>query len=75
MPALFFLVAWTPVAALGCRNRGLLALLIAVTSGLWALAAAIAGARGRLRGDPDASRWAISALVLAVPVVAMLVLA
>ena len=75
MPVLFLSVALTPVAMLGCRNRGLLALLVALASGLWALAAAIAAARRRARGDADAFWWVISSLVLTVPVVAMLVMA
>lgn len=41
MPAVFFSVAFTPVAVLGCRNRGLLALLVALASSLWALGAAV----------------------------------
>ncbi len=75
MPAVFFSVALSPVAFLGCRTRGLLAFLVALASGLWALAAAVAGARGRARGEPDAFWWAISSLVLTVPVVAMVAMA
>jgi hypothetical protein len=41
MPTLFLAVASTPVGVLGCRLRGLLALLIAFISGLAALGATI----------------------------------
>lgn len=75
MPAVFFSVAFTPVAVLGCRNRGLLALLVALASGCWALGAAVAGAKGRARGDANAFWWVISSIVLTIPVVAMLVMA
>lgn len=75
MPVVFFSVAFTPVAVLGCRNRGLLALLIALASGFWALGAAVAGVKGRARGDANSFWWVISSMVLTVPVVAMLVMA
>ncbi len=75
MSAAFLLVAFAPVGLLGCRTRGLLALLVALSSGLWSIDAAIAAVKGRVRGDADASWWAVSSLVLAAPVVAMLALA
>ena len=75
MSVAFFSVALTPVALLGCRNRGLLALLVASASGLWSISAAIAAVRRRARGDADAGWWAIRSLVLSAPVVAMLALA
>ena len=75
MSAVFFSVALTPVSVLGCRGRGLLALLIALTSGIWALGAAVTGVKKRARGEGDAFWWVISAMVLTIPVVAMLVMA
>jgi hypothetical protein len=75
MPAVFFCVAFTPVAFLGCRNRGLLALLVALGSGCWALSAAVAAVKRTARGDADAFWWVMSSLVLTIPVVAMLVMA
>lgn len=75
MPVIFFSVAFTPVAVLGCRNRGLLALLVALGSGFWAVGAAVAGAKASARGDAGAFWWIINSLVLTIPVVAMLVMA
>ena len=75
MTAVFFSVAFTPVAVLGCRSRGLFTLLLALASGLWALGAAVAGAKKRARGDADAFWWVISSMVLTIPVVAMLAMA
>lgn len=75
MPVVFFSVALSPVTMLGCRNRGLVALLVALASGVSAVAAAVAGARGRMRGDAEAFWWVVSSLVLTVPVVAMLAMA
>ena len=75
LPAAFFLVALSPVEVLGCRNRGLLALLIALLSGLSALGAAIISIRGRMRGKPHTMWWVGSALVLTVPVIAVIMMA
>ena len=74
-PAAFLLVASTPVEVLGCFNRGLTALAIATASMIGGLIFAIKGGLGSRRGDPQAHWWAISALILAIPPAAMLVLA
>ena len=79
LPALasvfFFAVASMPVDVLGCRNRGLLAVSIALAGALGSLGAAIMGLRGRIRRDPNSQWWVVSALVLAVPAVAVLFMA
>lgn len=74
-PAAFFLVASTPVEVLGCFNRGLMALAIAMASVICGLIFAVRGGLGKRRGDPQAHWWAISALILAIPPAALLVLA
>ncbi len=75
VPIFFFAVAATPVEVLGCRNRGLLAGMVALAGALGALGAAIMGTKGRIRRDPQASWWIISALVLAIPAVTILLTA
>jgi ABC-type amino acid transport system permease subunit len=75
MPAVFFRIATTPVEILGCRTRGLIALLIAFVSGLAALGTAMVSAKRRKRGDPSAIWWVASGLILAIPVVALIILA
>jgi hypothetical protein len=75
MPVLFFVVASTPVEVLGCLVRGVIALLIALISGLAALGAAIVGAKGRVRHDRNRIWWVMSTLILVIPVIAMIVLA
>jgi hypothetical protein len=75
VPLLFFAIALTPVDVLGCRNRGLLALLVSLISGFSAIGTAIVGLKGRIRGDSTAVWWILSTLVLTIPVVAMIVLA
>ena len=79
MPVLFFVVASTPVEVLGCFMRGLIAMLIALISGLAALGAAVigakGGAKGRVRHDRNRIWWVMSTLILVIPVIAMIVLA
>jgi len=75
MPAVFFAIALTPVEVLGCRTRGLIALLIALFSGLAALGAAIIGVKGRIRGDIYSIWWVASSMILTSPVIALIILA
>ena len=75
MAALFLIVASTPVEVLGCFVRGLIALLIALISGLAALVTVIIGLKGRLRHDKNSVWWVLSTLILMVPVIAMIILA
>ncbi len=79
MPILFFIVASMPVEVLGCVARGLIALLIALISGLAALGAAIVGAKGGVKGrtrhDRNSIWWVASTLILVMPVIAMIILA
>jgi hypothetical protein len=74
-PAAFLLVAFTPVEALGCFNRGLIALTIAMVSVIGGLIFAVKGGLGRRRGDSDARWWGVSALILAISPVALIILA
>jgi ATP/ADP translocase len=71
----FFIIATTPVEVLGCRTRGLIALLIALISGLSAFGTAIVGAKGRMRGDGDATWWVASSIILIIPVIALIIMA
>lgn len=75
VPALFFVVAATPVDVLGCRTRGLLAFVIALVGVLAGLGAAIMAVRGRLRNEPGTHWWIASALILAIPAAALIILA
>lgn len=75
MPVIFFVVAATPIEVMGCVRRGLIALLIAFISGLAALGSAIMGVRGRMRRDEHSVWWVVSSLILAIPVIALLILA
>ena len=74
-PLLFLVVATMPVDVLGCRNRGLLAVAVAFLSVLAGLISAVAGVRGRMKGDSSAHWWATSALILAVPALLLILLA
>lgn len=75
LPAAFFLVAFSPVQLLGCRNRGLLALLIAFVSVLAGLYAAIHAGNLRRRNDPQGTWWLVTALILAIAPIALFILA
>ena len=75
MPIVFFIIATTPVELLGCRTRGVIALLIALVSGLAALATAMRGAKGRMRGDAYGIWWVASSIILAIPVIALILMA
>ena len=75
MSIAFFAVAFTPVALLGCRNRGLLAFAIALVSGILSISAALRAIRGKLKGEQNAIWWIVTSLLMAVPVVAMLKMA
>jgi len=72
---LFCAVAATPVEALGCRNRGLLAFGIALASGLCGVGAALLAVKRAAQKRDDARLAALAAVVAAIPVVALLVLA
>jgi hypothetical protein len=74
-PLLFFAVAAMPVQTLGCRTRGLIAISIALVSVLAGLGAAIMAIKGRLQGGSHTHWWIGSALILAIPAVAILFLA
>jgi len=79
MPVLFFIIVLTPVEVLGCIVRGLIAMLIALISGLAAfvtvIIAAKGGAKGRVRHDRNSIWWVMSTLILVIPVIAMIILA
>jgi hypothetical protein len=75
LPALFFLVASTPVEVLGCFTRGLLALLIAFTGLIGGLAAAINAGKQKGARNPKATWWVVTALFLSIPAAALIFLA
>jgi len=75
MSVVFFLVALTPVEVLGCRTRGILAFLIALSSGMGALGAVIIALKKRIKGEDHSQWWIFSTLVLAIPVISLLTLA
>jgi len=75
MLLLFFAVALSPVGLLGCRTRGLLALVIALACGIAAVFSASKALKSRLRGGADSQWWMIATLILTIPVVAMIIMA
>jgi hypothetical protein len=75
MSVAFFTIAFTPIEVLGCRIRGLLALGVALLSGLAGVGTGVMGLKKRLRSEADSMWWMISTALLSIPVVGMIVLA
>jgi len=65
--AVFFFVVSLPVELLGCRNRGLIAVLIAIVAGITGIVAALKAIIDKIRGDSNSYLWITSALILAIP--------
>jgi hypothetical protein len=68
-------VAATPVELFGCRTRGLLALVIALVGVLAGLVTAIMAVKSRVRRDPLTNWRILFSLILAIPAIAVLVIA
>ena len=71
--AIFFAVAVMPVEILGCRNRGLIAVGIALAAGILGIVAAARAVLGKMRGDAGSSMWVASALIFAIPAIYVVV--
>ena len=74
IPLLFLAVATSPVGFLGCRNRGLIALSIAVISIVFAFIVSVNNLRNRMKGKPFNPNNLIRTLILAFPAVYILIL-
>ncbi len=72
---LFLLIVSTPVEVIGCRNRGFIAVTIALVSALSALGAVIRGLVERIRGDSTSIWWITSALILMLPALIVVIIA
>lgn len=74
MTVLFFINAAVPATVLGCANRGWVALGIAFCSGIAALVTVGIALKGRISGEPESHWWALSTVVLTIPLIALLIL-
>lgn len=63
----FFFVVSLPVELLGCRNRGLIAAVIAIVAGITGIGASMKAVVEKIRGDSNSYLWMVSALLLAIP--------
>jgi len=72
---LFLLIVSTPVEIIGCRNRGLIAVTIALLGALSALGAVIKGLMGRIRGDSSSIWWITSGLILMMSALIVVIIA
>ncbi len=73
--ALFLLIVSTPVEVIGCRNRGLIAVAMALVGALSALGAVIKGLMERIRGDSTSIWWITSGLILMTPALIVAIIA
>jgi hypothetical protein len=74
LSAAFFAVAFSPVAVLGCRLRGLLALSISLLCGIAGIGTAVTGLKKRIQGDQDSTWWMLTTALLTLPVVGMILM-
>jgi hypothetical protein len=72
---IFFAIAMLPVELIGCRNRGLIAAVVALAAGLAGICAAVKALVGKIRGDSNSSLWMLSALIFAVPAIYIVIIA
>ena len=75
MPVVFFIIATTPVEVLGCRTRGIIALLIALISGLAAIGTANMGTKVMMRGEKYTLWWVATSIILVIPLIALVIMA
>ena len=75
VPAIFFVIASIPVEVIGCRNRGIIAALLAIAAGIVGIVAAVKAIIIKARGDSNSVFWMASALILALPLIFILLIA
>jgi hypothetical protein len=63
---------YTPLTAISCRDRGLLALAVLAISSVAAFVTVGVGTARQRRGDPGAGWWALSTAILIVPLALVL---
>jgi len=74
LPAIFFIVAFSPEELLGCYTRGLTAVLIAILSELIGLGIIIKGLVKRITGETNIL-FVICGLILSIPAIYIAVIA
>lgn len=66
-PILIVGLYFTPIALVGCVNRGLMAVAVVLISAVAAFVAVGMAFRLRLKNDPSSIWWVISSLILTLP--------
>ncbi len=66
-PVLIVALYFTPVAVFGCRNRGLIAVSIALISAVAAFVSIGMAFSTRIKHDPISKWWILSAAILTLP--------
>jgi hypothetical protein len=63
---------FTPVGAIGCVNRGLAAMAVAIGAGVAAVVCGWKASRAGRKGERSAGWWLASTLVLLLPIVLLI---
>ena len=71
-PILIVGLYFTPVALVGCLNRGVMAVAVVLVSAIAALVTVGMAFRLRLKNDPSSGWWIIFGLILTLPLVLIL---
>ncbi len=75
MPTAFLTIAAMSVDVLGCRMRGLVAVILALSSAVAALVTTIIDAKLKVQGKKKYAWWLLSTTILVVPPISLLILA
>jgi hypothetical protein len=71
-PGIVIGLYFTPVAVVGCANRGLMALSVVLVSLIAGLATTVKGLKAKARNDTAYAWWITSAGILAIPTLLVL---
>ncbi|HEX2964794.1 MAG TPA: hypothetical protein VHO84_03370 [Syntrophorhabdaceae bacterium] len=71
-PALIVALYYTPVTVFGCRNRGLIAASIALTSAICAFIAIGFAFSAQRKHEPVSKWWILSTIIFTLPLVLLL---
>ena len=71
-PAAIVALYFTPVVWVGCANRGLMAVSVALVAGLAGVVTGVIAVRTKAQKHPSSEWWLLSTVILALPSVLLL---
>lgn len=75
LPLLFFINVLIPANVFGCRTRGLIAFVIALSSAILGLFSAIKGRAVKVNSAEEIAGWLLGSLILALPAIYIVITA